>query len=245
MKTELLLVLVQQMVKAKLIKSRKFNQSGFSLIEILVAMFLMTMVFTFVTSFNFTKRQALEEGLNKLERAVRFGTGEAAIRNVMVRMHFLLDKEEQEWALEYGPNDRFVLPAKNEASAVTTLKDEEEEDSAQKKMNSQFNKLQEFANANETFPYGVRVVSVSSGTDEKPVEEGEPSLFLYPTGEKDDGFIVLGNEDEVVALEIAAFSPDIRRKYLTLPEGNDEDLRERQTRAGMELFEEWKKSINP
>ncbi len=237
----------QPKVKQKLRRSNftQSTQSGFSLIEILVAMFLMTMVFSFVTSFNFTKRQALEDGLNKLERAVRYGTGEAAIRNVMVRMHFLLDKEEQEWALEFGPNDRFVLPAKSEASAVTTLKEEEEENSAQKKLNSQFNKLQEFEDGNETLPNGVRVVAVASGTDDLPVQEGQPSLFIYPTGEKDDGFIVLATDDEVASVEIFAFSPDIKRRFLTLPAGGDDDLLERQWNASLELYEAWKKSVNP
>ena len=47
--------------------------------------------------------------MDKLERAVRFGVDEAILRNRIVRVHLLLDAYPQQYALEYAPDEKFIL----------------------------------------------------------------------------------------------------------------------------------------
>ena len=62
------------------------NDKGFSLIEILVAITLVSVVFGIFASFSFNTTDDLEEATDNVERAIRFSIDEAALRNVIVEL---------------------------------------------------------------------------------------------------------------------------------------------------------------
>jgi len=90
----------------------------------------------------------MEEAISNIERAIRFSVGESALRNVITRVQFDLDKDPQELSVEYGPDDSFVLPPSEERiMGVETegTKESEEFEKRAKKINQSFNKVSEFS----------------------------------------------------------------------------------------------------
>jgi prepilin-type N-terminal cleavage/methylation domain-containing protein len=219
------------------------RQEGFSLIEILVALLLMTLVMFFTISNPFSYHNDLSKALEGIERGVRFSVDEAALRNSMVRIHFFLDNEEQEYAIEYGPNDNFILPLSPfKYSGVLSEKDEEARKLENDDLNKNFNKVQEFKDENETLPSWVKVVGVGTPLYEELISDFEASLYIYPTGEKDNAIIIMGTDEELATLTIDAFTMDIDIKYYPLNfEGDEEDLPEAQLDMAQEIFKSWLK----
>jgi len=88
------------------------STKGFTLLEILIALGLMSLVFSFALNYNFSSRQLLEAEVKKIERAIRYSGDETSLRNKIIRIKFDLEKTPQSFTIEYGPDDNFVLPAK-------------------------------------------------------------------------------------------------------------------------------------
>jgi prepilin-type N-terminal cleavage/methylation domain-containing protein len=68
------------------------KNQGFTVIEILVALVLITLVMAVAISDPFNSSEDLYKEADGLERSIRFMGDEAALRNSVVRIHFLLDK---------------------------------------------------------------------------------------------------------------------------------------------------------
>ena len=83
-------------------KSPLSSDYGFTLIEILIALALMSLVFSFALNYNFTSRQLLEGELKKIERAINYASDEAPLRNKVIRIKFNLEEAPQSFTLEYG-----------------------------------------------------------------------------------------------------------------------------------------------
>lgn len=218
------------------------NREGFTLIEILVALFVLTLIFTFVTGGGFTLRQKLDESLEDIERAIRFSEDEAALRNTITRVHFFLDEAPQQYAVEYGPDDKFIIPAAPEAITKTASQaDEEEERKKIESINKKFSKVQEFQEKNKALNDVVRIVGVGSSLDPEFITDFHASLYIYPTGEKDAGFIAIATDEEVVGLSIEPFSRNFKREYQTIEMNETDELVEVQLSIAQEMFTRWLK----
>ncbi|OFZ14468.1 MAG: hypothetical protein A2X86_15850 [Bdellovibrionales bacterium GWA2_49_15] len=215
---------------------------GFSLLEILIALVLMTFVFSFVTNVNFTDRQALDDITSNLERAIRYSSNETAIRNVIVRLHFNLGQGSgpQEYKVEYGPDGNFVMPAPRESSSVVLTEAEEKAlEQETKQMNKKFNRVRELFDETPQFPKSVRLIAVGTKKNKEFYQGQEAAIYFYPNGEKDEGIILFGTEAEVVALAIPAFTFDIDKIVRPLVDNPNDELPERQDKLAKEIFEEW------
>lgn len=199
-------------------KSRFFfpsdlSSKGFTLIEILVAMFLMAMVIVVaLTGGTSGQNQEMEEAATNIERSVRFGMDEAALRNVVVRVHFELNKEPQEFSVQYGPNAQFIPPPqsdKNPSDLVGREKELYEEQSNE--LTRQFNRIRELQEDSFKIYQPLKIIGVGLGDSEQFIFDGEASLYLYPTGEKDHGAIILANDVQILMLTINPFSMDFER----------------------------------
>lgn len=217
------------------------GHDGFSLLEVLVALSLMTIIFALVIKGTSSSRDKIDEALESIERSVRFASDESALRNAVIRVHFFLDKNPAEFAVEYGPSDSFMLPATSEEGAVKSLADLEKSEKEQKKINQSFARITEFQEKNAKLTGDVRLVAVGSSVQTVPQTEGQPSIYMFPTGEKDSAIIVVGNNEEIAALVVDGFSGDFQRVYKTIESSNKENLNEIQTKMALDLFKEWQK----
>ena len=227
------------------------NSSGFSLLEILVALFLAALILGVAVGVNFepSSRNQLLEAMDLMERAVRFGVDEATLRNRIVRLHFLLEETPQQLSLEYASDETFVLSKKIlDWNNEDDLGKEEKEEQRKflEDISKQFQPVDEFEEENLSLPEGVRVFGVGTSTLERLISAPEVSVFIYPSGEKDGALIVLGTEEEMASLKIEEFTLDFERSWIENPPSlSDDDDDEAplptpaQLKKSKDLFEKW------
>lgn len=205
-------------------------------------MVLVTLVLGYSINFTLDSRAKLDEVIHDIERGVRFGSDEAALRSAMVRLHFILGEKPHQFALEYGPGDGFVIPAKltEEGDAVTGRAEEEAADELEKKLNQQFNRITEFREKNIEFNEAVSVIGVGTTLVPKLITKGGPAIYLYPSGERDGAIIILGTDEEMATIEIAPFSGDIEVNYFPFDESLSlSDIEDTKVEKARELYEKW------
>ncbi|WP_372653809.1 Tfp pilus assembly protein FimT/FimU [Halobacteriovorax sp.] len=217
------------------------NSKGFTLIEMLVALLLVTIVLTVVSGTSFSTRRNLDEAINDIERGVRFSSDESALRNSIIRIRFKFDEDPQTWSVEFGPDGNFVLPPVSQ-SVSQSKSDEETEKKAQSEVDKKFSKIKEFQDSDREFPLGVRVVGVATSLTQAMLLDGDNSIYIYPTGEKDSAIIILASDDELASLKISPFTMDIEREYFTVELQNDGDITEAQIELAERIYQEWQKN---
>ncbi len=191
---------------------------------------------------SFNTSADLDKESDSLERAVRFMSDEAALRNAVVRLHFMLNKAPQEYAIEYGPSDSFILPPESEFENKVLSKEEEEKAAKQtKEINLKFNKVQEFQDSNTEVSDNVKILGIGNASSEKLMTTGDVSIYSFPTGEKDDALIILANEEKVISLEINPFNSKIEKKVSLIEQVGNRELIDLQNEKAKEIFETWLK----
>lgn len=217
------------------------NTKGMTLIEILVSLFIVSLIYTVVSSGTFSERQSIDKVLDDIERAIRFTSDEATIRNVILRLHFDLGKDPQEFTVEYGPDANFVIPLSiRRDEKELSLREQEEFDKNTKEISKQFNTIREYSDTPDLIEYPVRLIGIGTSLQKTLVSDLESSLYIYPTGEKDSAIIILGTSEELVSLHVSPFTNRLERKYHTLKEEIPEDeLFEVQLEKSREIFEKW------
>src|SRR5690606_27476136 len=139
------------------------NQKGFSLIEILVALALISLVLTVVIGDGFSSRSRLEETVSLVERSLRSSVDEAALRNVITRINFKLDGETQEFAVEYGPDADFVIPtALVKIDTVESLAEQEARLSEAKSVDKRFNRVKELADKPFSVDEPIKILGIAT-----------------------------------------------------------------------------------
>lgn len=227
--------------KNKYKNTYKANQ-GFTLIEILVAFVLITLVLSLAISNPFSSRDDLEKEANGIERALRFMGDEAILRNSVLRIHFILDKDPQEYAVEYGPSDNFILPSRpHTENAVETKDEENKKKKSLKDLNLKFNRVAEFSEKNAEVPNGIKILGIANLQSEKPQTMGEVSLYAFPSGERDASLVIISSDDEIISLKTNAFTPKIERQIIKIGATNEKELAEKQQSLVKEIFDQWKK----
>ncbi len=216
-----------------------WQQDGFSIVEILVALALVAIIFVAIPfSLTDSNRSKIDSTLSKLNRAVRFSTDESVLRNAIVRIKIELDKEPMEFSVEYGTSANFVLPEAKDFSRMS-LKDREMELERLKKIDSQFAKVDEFKDSSEPVPEGISIYGVGTTYNPHLVTEGNAYIYFYPTGEKDSALIILTSPEEIVTLKIFPFEERTVDKYIPLTENDLANLEFSLENKTKEAFEEW------
>lgn len=195
-----------------------------------------------VISRPFSSRVDLDKEVNSLERAIRFMSDEAALKNAVIRLHFMLNKEPQEYSLEYGPSDSFILPPKPEFETKVETKEEEEKKKKElKNLNLKFNKIAEFQEKNSELPDDIKIIGVATPQSEKLQMLGEVSIYAYPTGEKDEALVIVGNDEDIISIKVNPFSMKVEHQIYPLGKTTEKELIEKQQEKASEIFEKWKK----
>lgn len=207
-----------------------------------MALVLITLVLSLAISNPFSSRDDLEKEANNIERALRFMGDEAILRNAVLRIHFILNKDPQEYAVEYGPSDNFILPSKEKEESTVESKDEiEKKKKSTKDLNLKFNRVTEFSETNTELATRIKVIGVANLQSEKVQSKGEVSLYAFPSGEREAALVLIASEDEIISLKTNAFTPKIERQIHKFEAVNEKDLAEKQQSVAKEIFEEWKK----
>jgi len=215
------------------------GQSGFSLIEILVALILASLVFLAVPSGDDAqKHRDLQSAVSDLERSIRFASNESILRNTVVRLRISLDKQPIEYNVEYGPPGNMPLPDMPEKTSKS-LAEEKAEETKIANLNKQFTKVEEFEEIKHELSEYVSVNGLASSFQKKILNENDASIYFYPTGEKDAAIIFLSTDEEMAYLEVQPFLSETRSVFETLKTesvAKKEDIL--QTRMD-EVYKDW------
>lgn len=217
------------------------NQKGFTLIEILVALFLVVIVIGLVVGNPFSSRQNLESALFELERTLRYARDEATLRNSIVRLRIDLEYP-QNFILEYGPNDNFVLPADlfGRDQVVTSLAEEEYYQELQDEVDRKFHRVSAFLERPKEFPINVEVIGGSTNMTNRLITEHHFSVYIYPSGEMDQGVIFLASDDEIALLAFEAFLDDFHVEYFLIDDyAHTVNLEQRKFEAAERIYRDW------
>lgn len=214
--------------------------------EILVVIALLSLVVMIGVSMSTPDRDVSMEATNLIERAIRFGSNEAALRNTVIRIHFYFDEDPQKLTVEYGPDDSYIIPLTDlDQGNKDGLSESQQKDLEEriKQANRKFNKIPEFQNQNIGLPEGVKIVGIGSTLHEKLLYDFEGSIYIYPTGEKDESIIFFATFYELISISIPAFSQDfkIERHPFEVEINSDEEIFEKGIGKAMSLFEDWRK----
>ena len=204
-----------------------------------MALFLITLIITsFAMSGSFNPHQKLEEALDNFERAVRFANDESILRNKIVRVSLNPNADPNSFTVEYSPDNDFILPSKifDEQLALDSYSEEELE-AKKKKVEGQFNKVQEFQEEPLELSDQVRIIGVGSTLTNNLQLFVETSIFFYPSGEKDGAIIIIANEEEFATLSIEPFTLDFKRNFYRIEGTNIDD--QFFANKAEEIYKEW------
>ena len=180
------------------------SQKGFSLIEILVAMALVSIILLIAVGTDFSDRKSLDQILDKYERVIRFSSDEAILKNNFVRMNLNIDKDDgQHLSLEYSDDKNFVIDlelARRESSESESDKELREE--KEKEQNSSFSNVPEFEAEDFELPGNVVLLGSGSELTENFITSGKTQIYFYPNGQKDASIIIFATSDELATLEV-------------------------------------------
>ncbi len=219
-------------------------QKGFSLLEILVAMALVSFMLFFVTGTDFSNRKSLDQTLDKFERIIRYSADEAILRNSFIRINYTFDSEGEESGikLEYSDDKDFVIDLNlEEKSKEESQIDDEVLEERIKERNSSFSQVDEFDRDEFEIPPNVQVIGAASELSPKLVTENNIQIYFYPNGQKDSSIIIFATDDEIAYLIIEPFQSVIKRGYKQLPEDlSDDGYSDAISALADEVYKEWK-----
>ncbi len=215
------------------------DAKGFTLIEILTSLLLISLTFGLISSAVSTSRDRLDSTRQHIERAIAFSIDEATVRNALVRIHFVFDGEQQYISVENGESGNYMLPSFLFAEKQDLDKEELAEQN--KKLQNQFSSVKDFQDGKFTLDEDIQIIAVATSVSKQLVTEGESAIYFYPTGEKDDAIIFFGSDEEIIVLKISAFILKISIDYLPLELIPNESATEKQLEMAKEIFEKWLK----
>ncbi|MDP7320461.1 MAG: hypothetical protein QF441_07615 [Bacteriovoracaceae bacterium] len=219
----------------------KLGHKGFSILEILMALMLLVVIFTLVPmAIQDSEREKIQESLSKFDRALRFATSESVLRNTLVRLKINLDTNPVEYIVEYGQSANMVLAEAVDLSKLS-LKERELELEKQKKIDSQFQSTDEFEESSATLPEGISIYGVATSYYPEIMTEGEVSIYLYPTGEKDSAIILLYSNEEMVSLDIPPFEERTFDNYYPFSENELVNFEYTLESKAKDIVEKWQK----
>lgn len=216
------------------------GHEGFSLIEILVALFLAALVFlAFPSGDSAQKHRELKAAIDDLDRSSRFASNEAVLRNTVVRLRIQLDKTPQEFTVEYGPPGNIPLPEITEKKTNLSLSEEKAETEKQTALDRQFTKVEEFEEIKREIHPDVTIYGIGTTIQKKLQKDGDISIYFYPTGEKDGAVLFLATIEEMAYLEISPFMTDTASTFEAFKTKTVAKLEDVVNTRMDEVFKEW------
>lgn len=223
---------------SKISNFKSFLQSGFTLIEVLVALLLVSLVMLLWPAGADESHRELTSTVESLERSIQFASNESILRNTVVRLRISLEKSPVEYTVEYGPAGNLPLPDMPEET-VKSLAAEKADKDKLAQLDKQFTKVEEFEDLKVELSDEVTILGVAASSQKKLITDGEASVYFYPTGEKDSALIFFSTLNEVAWIEVQPFLSETKSMYEAIDTKRVAKLEDvLQTRMD-EVYKEW------
>lgn len=208
-----MLILATKTSKKSFFKS--LRDRGFTLVEVLVALLLVSLVLLVWKNTGDETHQELISTVESVERSLQFAANESILRNSVVRLRLSLEKSPIEYTVEYGPAGNFPLPDFQEGS-VKSIATEEAEKAKLSNLDKQFTKVEEFEDVKVELSDEVTVLGIGSSSMKKLITANDASVYFYPTGEKDAALIFFATTSEIAWIEVQPFLSTTRTTFETI-----------------------------
>lgn len=223
---------------SKISKFKSLRQSGFTLIEVLIALLLVSLIMLLWPAGADEAHQELTSTVDSLDKSIQFAANESILRNTVVRLRISLEKSPVEYTVEYGPAGNLPLPDMPEET-VKSLAQEKEEKDKLALLDKQFTKVEEFEDLKVALSDEVTILGVAATSQSKLITGGDASIYFFPTGEKDGALIFLSTIKEMAWIEVQPFLSDTNVTYEALDTNRVAKLEDvLQTRMD-EVYKEW------
>tara|TARA_Y100000768_G_C23990847_1_gene692701 strand:+ start:2962 stop:3666 length:705 start_codon:yes stop_codon:yes gene_type:complete len=217
------------------------DERGLSLIEVLIAITLVAVITAVaVNGTVFNDREDLEESIFEIDRALRYATNEAIMRNSIVRMRVNLDAEPVEYVIEYGQSSQMVLPEMVDTEKLS-IEDREREAEKQNKLDSKFSNTTYFEDGPRKFRDNVGFYGVGTSYLDDIIITGNVSIYFYPSGEKDSAILFLYTQDELVSLKVPPFEEKLYDDYYVFNQSEADFIEDTLETKSKEIFQQWLK----
>ena len=214
-------------------------QHGFSLMEIMVALLLAALVFFAIPSGDVAaKHRALLAAVGDFNRTINFAANEAVLRNSVVRIRILLNKNPIEYTVEFGPPGNLPLPDMT-AESRDSLDEQKSKLDKSASLDRQFTKVPEFEEIKRELDQDVTIIGVGTSSQGKLITRDPVNIYFYPTGEKDAAVIFLTTLEELAWLEVAPFLPDANQNFEPVKTNGPAKLEDVLQSRMEELYKEW------
>lgn len=218
--------------------SKQIKQSGFTLVEVLVALLLVALIVLAWPSGDTGVHQELISTVDSVDKSLQFAANESILRNSVVRLRISLEKTPVEYTVEYGPSGNLPLPDMPEET-VKSLAQEKSEQDKLALLDKQFTKVEEFEDVKVELSDEVTILGVGTSSMKKLITGGEASIYFYPTGEKDGALIFFSTTEEMAWLEVQPFLTETNATYEIINTKRVAKLEDvLQTRMD-EVYKEW------
>jgi prepilin-type N-terminal cleavage/methylation domain-containing protein len=219
------------------------GREGFTLIEILVALFLLTIVFVLIpTSNQDDSRKLAEQASDDISRTVNFAESEVVLRAAIVRMQIDVDKNGTTiYSVQAGPKGSFVLP-KMDDKGVQTLKEQEENKKKSTSIDKQFGDVDEFKQSARAFPENLKFIGVGCNDDRELKISPPYHIYFYPNGDRDSCAMYFSSFSELIEINIPSVGSNIKVAYtdITKIDGGSEEEREEEIfNLAQAKYKEW------
>jgi len=207
----------------------------------MVALVLVVMLFTLIpVGSGGGQRARLQEVIFEFDRAVRFAVNESILRNSITRLSIDMDKDPMEYVVEYGTSANIILPQIEDETRMS-IKDREQQLKLFKSLDSQFSRVDEFADEAKKLPDDVEVIGIASSYLNLIKADGNVSIYFYPTGERDNSLIFISTEEELASFDIPPFEDITNVDYYTYSQTDLVNLEDSQDNKMKDIFEKWLK----
>lgn len=211
---------------------------GFTLIEVLVALLLVSLVVMIWNGSGDEAHQELISTTESVERSLQFAANESILRNSVVRLRISLEKQPIEYTVEYGPAGNFPLPDFQE-EGTKSIATEEAEKAKLTNLDKQFTKVEEFEDVKVELSDEVTVIGVGTTSMKKLITDGDANIYFYPTGEKDGALIFFATTTEMSWLEVQPFLSATRSTYHIIDTKRVAKLEDILQTKMDEVYKEW------
>ncbi|MFL5783543.1 MAG: prepilin-type N-terminal cleavage/methylation domain-containing protein [Bacteriovoracaceae bacterium] len=214
------------------------KQSGFSLVEVLVAILLVALVLLAWPTGDNDAHRELVSTIESIDKSLSFAANEAVLRNTVVRLRLSLEKSPVEYTVEYGPAGNLPLPELSK-DVVKSLAQEKTEKEKLSFLDKQFTKVEEFEDVKVELSDEVTVLGVGSSSQRKLMTGGEANIYFYPTGEKDAALIFFATTQEIAWMEVQPFLSYTNKTYQLIDSKRVAKLEDILQTKMDEVYKEW------